>query len=298
MKIIVTGSLGHIGKPLTIELVEKGHSVTVISSRQDKQMEIETLGAIAAIGSLEDVDFLATTFTGAEAVYSMIPPNDYFDPNLNLMDFYRRVGNNYVQAIQRSSIKRVVHLSSIGAHLDKDTGLILAHRDVELMLSNLSNDIAITFMRPTAFYYNLFGFLPVIKNTGKISSNYGASDKIVWVSPEDIAADIANEIVTPIVGRKIRYVASEELTCNEVANILGAAIGKPDLEWILISNDQMKSRLETIGMNSQLAAGLVEMQSNMHDGEFFEDYYINRPALGKVKLAEFAKEFAIEFKQK
>ena len=37
MKIVVTGSLGHIGKPLTEELVQKGHSVTVISSKAEKQ---------------------------------------------------------------------------------------------------------------------------------------------------------------------------------------------------------------------------------------------------------------------
>ncbi len=83
MKIIVTGSLGHISKPLTEGLVQKGHAVTVISSNPEKQKNIETLGAIAAIGSLKDADFLTTTFTGGDAVYCMIPPNNYFDPNLD-----------------------------------------------------------------------------------------------------------------------------------------------------------------------------------------------------------------------
>jgi uncharacterized protein YbjT (DUF2867 family) len=77
MKVVVTGSLGNISKPLTKELVKKGHRVTVISSNPEKQKEIEALGAIAAIGTLEDVDFLVSTFTGADAVYCMVPPNDY-----------------------------------------------------------------------------------------------------------------------------------------------------------------------------------------------------------------------------
>lgn len=34
MKIIVTGSLGLINTPLTKELVQKGHTVTVISSNR------------------------------------------------------------------------------------------------------------------------------------------------------------------------------------------------------------------------------------------------------------------------
>jgi uncharacterized protein YbjT (DUF2867 family) len=241
MKIVVTGSLGNISKQLTKELVQKGHTVTVISSKPEKQKDIEALGAIPAIGLLEDVQFLTTKFTGADAVYSMVPPANYFDHTLDLKAHVHQIGNNYAQAIQQSGVRRLVHLSSIGVHLEKDTGLILAHRDVEVILSKLSTDVAITFMRPTAFHYNLFAYLPAIKNTGMMAANYGAADKIVWVSPADISAAIADEIVTQIVGRKVRYVASDELACNEVASILGAAIGKPDLKWIIITDEQTQS---------------------------------------------------------
>jgi hypothetical protein len=37
MKIIVTGSLGNISKPQIIGLIEKGHTVTVISSKPGKK---------------------------------------------------------------------------------------------------------------------------------------------------------------------------------------------------------------------------------------------------------------------
>ena len=57
MKIIITGSLGHISKPLTEALVQKGHTVTVISSKPERKKEIEALGAVAAIGTMEDTDF-------------------------------------------------------------------------------------------------------------------------------------------------------------------------------------------------------------------------------------------------
>ena len=41
MKIIVTGSLGHISRPLAEELLEKGHHVTVVSSNSERQKDIE-----------------------------------------------------------------------------------------------------------------------------------------------------------------------------------------------------------------------------------------------------------------
>ena len=299
MKIIVTGSLGHISQPLTTALVQKGHAVTVISSKPEKQKDIEALGATAAIGSLEDTDFLTDTFTGADAVYTMVPPNNYFDPNLDLLAYYRGLGLNYAAAIEQSGVKRVVNLSTIGAHLEKGSGILLGAHNVQNILNELPADVAITHMRPTSFYYNLYGYADMIKSQGLIAANYGADDIVPWVSPIDIAAAIAEELETQFAGRKIRYVASEELSASETARILGEAIGKPDLKWIIISDEQMLNGLTAAGMNPGIAAGLVEMYAGLHSGLLAEDYYRNRPAvMGKVKLTDFAKEFAAAFNQK
>ena len=302
MKIIVTGSLGHISKPLTEELVGKGHSVTVISSKAERQKDIERLGAKAAIGTMADADFLAATFTGADAVYVMeaLGPGSYNDPNLDIMAAFSKLGNNYKQAIQPSGVKRVVHLSSIGAHTDQGNGLLAFHYYVEKILNQLPSDVGITFMRPVGFYQNLLGFIPAIKTQGMIVSNYGGDDKKPWVSPIDIAAAVAEEITTPFAGRKVRYVASEEITCNEIASILGTAIGKPDLKWIVISDEQLLKGMIAAGMNPRIAAGLVEMNASgrTRSGKLYEDYNRNRPILGKVKVKDFAKEFAVVYNQK
>jgi uncharacterized protein YbjT (DUF2867 family) len=75
MKYVITGSLGNISKPVVKQLVTAGHDVIVISSNADKKVEIENTGAKAAIGSVEDRAFLTQAFSGADAVYLMIPPN-------------------------------------------------------------------------------------------------------------------------------------------------------------------------------------------------------------------------------
>ena len=296
MKITVTGSLGHISKPLTEELVQKGHQVTVVSSRAEKQKDIEALGAVAAIGSLENADFLTAVLTGADAAYCMVPPADYFDQNLDLLAYYRRLGSNYAQAIRQSGVRRVVNLSTIGGHLEKGNGILLGAHDVEEILNELPSDISITQMRPTSFFYNLYGYTEMIKNAGVIAANYGAEDIIPWVSPIDIAAAIAEEFETPLSGRKVRYVASDERSGSDTASVLGAAIGKPDLQWIVISDEETQSGLEAIGMNPRIAAGLVEMYKSLHSGLLAEDYERHKPkVLGKVKLEDFAQEFAAAF---
>jgi len=298
MNIIVTGSLGSISKPLTSELIKKGHSVTVISSKRQKEKEIEEAGAIAAIGSLEDVEFLTATFAGADAVYTMVPPGNYFDPNLDLLAYYIRLGQNYAQAIRRAGVKRVVNLSTIGGNLDKGNGILLGAHNVEVILNELPADVSITHMRPNSFYYNLFGYIQMIKSQGFIAANYGGEEIIPWVSPIDIAAAVAEEINTPFSGRKARSVASEDLSGNDTAGILGEAIGKPDLKWIVISDQETLAGLVSIGINPKIAAGLVEMYGALQSGLLAQDYYQNKPAvMGQVKMKDFAKDFAAAFKQ-
>ncbi|GGB95859.1 NmrA family NAD(P)-binding protein [Dyadobacter sediminis] len=294
MKIILTGSLGHIGKPLTEMLVQKGHAVTVISSKPEKQQDIEVLGATAAIGSLDEVGFLADTFAGADAVFGMIPPN-YAAPDQ--LQYYTSVGNSYAQAIVQSGVKRFIHLSSYGADLDKGTGIILGSNRVESILNAIPG-LNITHMRPSYFHYNLYSFLDMIKHTGVMAANYGGNDIIILVSPMDIAAAIADELETPVNGMKVRYVVSEELTGTEIAGVLGEAIGKPDLKWEIISDEQMLNNLLSNGMPETLAGKMVEMFASIHSGALSEDYFRNKPAeMGKVKLKDFAREFAIEFEK-
>jgi uncharacterized protein YbjT (DUF2867 family) len=297
MKLVITGSLGRISKPLTEILVKNGHQVVVVSSKSGRQKDIESLGAKAAIGSVEDTSFLTATFTGADAVYVMIPPPDFFDHGLDYMAYSRAIGNSYAQAIRESGVQRVVHLSSIGAQLDKGTGFILSHYYMECMLKEIPG-IAVTYMRPTSFYYNLYHFINVIKHTGNIIANYGGTDKVSWVAPLDIASAVAEEIVTPMNGSKVQYIASDELSCNEVAGIIGAAIGKPELQWLTLTNEEMKSRLEAAGISPMAAAGFTELNASIHSGLLFMEYFAEKiPIAGKVKMTEFAKEFAATFTQ-
>src|SRR6186713_444094 len=234
MKITITGSIGNIGGPLTRELLQKGHKVTVITSNPQKSKEIESLGAVSAVGKLDDLNFLVSAFTGADSVFCMIPP-DF--SQADQQEYYRTLGNAYAKAISKAGVKRVVHLSSYGAHLPSGTGFISGSYLTEQIFNKIPG-INLTNMRPTFFYYNLLAFSDMIKAAGFIGAVYGGEDKIAMVSPRDIASAVAEELqkekhVTPI-----RYVNSDEKTCTQTAEILGNAIGIPDLKWITLPKDQ------------------------------------------------------------
>lgn len=243
------------------------------------------------IGSIEDVEFLATTFTGADVVYCMEPPINFFASPVDTKMYWTDIAQNYVDAILHSGVKKVVHLSSIGAHTDTGNGMLAAHYHVEQTFKQLPDNVSIKFIRPVGFYYNMFAFIHSIKAQGAIIQNYGGDEKEPWVSPLDIAAVIAEEIEKPFEGKTVRYVASDEVSPNEVAAILGNAIGKTDLKWRVVSDEQFFDGLVMIGMMHEAAKGLTEMNAGRRS-HLYDDYYLNKPDFGKVKLTDFANEFA------
>ncbi|WP_289042447.1 NAD(P)H-binding protein [uncultured Zobellia sp.] len=298
MKITLAGSLGHIGRPLTQELVQKGHSVTVISSNAERQKDIEAMGAKAAIGAIENVDFITTAFRGADAVFCMVPPANYFDHNLDLLAYYKNLGNNYAQAITQSGVKKVVNLSSIGAHMKEGNGILQGTFYVESILNALPSDVAITHIRPTEFYYNLLPQVHSAKENGFIVSNIRGEVVNAWVSPTDIASVIAEEITSPLAGHKVRYVVSDELTYNELAKILGAAIGNLDLKWVILTDEQLREGLEAAGMQPAIAKGMTEMYAAINSGLLYEHYNQHKPKkMGTVKMKDFAQDFAVAYNQ-
>ena len=300
MNIVLTGSIGNIGKPLTRALIQNGHTVTVVSSNEDRRAEIESLGASAAIGTMQDVSFLTSTFQGADIVYLMetLDAAGGGDTSAEGFDFIgaiSQIGLNYKQAIEHTGVKKIVHLSSIGAHMEKGHGFLVFHHNVENILKQLPADVCIKTLRPVGFYTNMFSFIHTIKAKGAIISNYGGDKKEPWVSPLDIAAVIAEEMEKPFGGRTMRYIASDEISPDEIATALGKAIGKPDLKWNVISDEQLLNSWLAAGFNPQIARGFIEMQASQGTGKLYEDYYRNPPVLSKVKLADFAKDFAAAY---
>jgi len=308
MKIIVTGSLGNISKPLTETLIGQGHTVTVVSSDPKKEAAIENLGAIPAIGSISDVKFLTNTFKGADAVYAMIPLS-FTEPDLG--DYLRRMAQNYAQALKEAKTKRIILMSGWAADLVKA-------ENVEHVLDGLN--ASLTIMRPAAFYTNFYQSIDLIKakgfigkfltlryfglwalltgKTGLLMGNYGGDDRIVFVSPKDIADAVAEELLLLPKEKTTRYVGSEEMTCNEAAKIIGSAVGKPWLKWVLLSDKEMLQGLKMAKLPEKLAETLVEMQAAMHSGKTLENFHRSQPKMGKVKLADFAKELAEVYHQK
>ena len=291
MNYVITGSTGHISKPLTEKLVKAGHTVTLISTNPAKANEIESIGAKAAIGSVSDLAFLTATFKGADAIYTMVPPK--WDAH-DWKGYIAGIGKIYAQAIKAAGVIKVVNLSSVGAHMPSGCGPVSGLHFAEKSLNELDG-VDVLHLRPAFFYYNLMANIGMIKHMGIMGGNYGNAD-MVLVHPADIAVVAADELLRlDFKGKSIRYIAGDVRSTADIAKVIGTAVGKPELQWVNFKNEDSLNGMLQAGLSREVAENYVEMGAAIASGEMYSDYYKHKPTLSSVKLEKFAVEFTTAF---
>lgn len=276
MHYVITGSLGNIGKPLATQLCQEGHSVTVISSNTARTSAIEAIGAKAAIGSVEDAGFLAETFRGADAVFTLIPPQY---KGHDWKAWIVSIGNNYISAIKNSGVKQVVNLSSIGAHIIDKCGPISGLARVELAMDDMKG-VNVMHLRPGYFYTNFLDSISQLKHKGIMSGNYAPDVTLVLVHPSDIAEHAAKALKNNYhIGRGFSYIASDEKNSAEIVGMIGKAVGETDLKWVEQTDSEELNEMLATGVPEETAKNYVEMGAALRRGDMTEDYFCNRPVM-------------------
>lgn len=291
MKYIITGGAGNISAPLATALLKAGHQITIITRNEANVAALTALGAKAAVGSVEDRAFLTRSFEGADAVYTMVPPNH--NP-IQWKQWIGSIGENYAAAIKANGIKHVVNLSSVGADLPDGCGPVSGLYKVEQALNQLENT-AVLHLRPSYFYQNLLANVGLIKTAGIMGSNFGLGERAFpIVDPSDIAAVAIEALLSlKFTGHSAVYIASDEVSTAQIASTIGAAIGKPELNWVVFTDEQTLGGMRQAGLPDEVAKNYTEMGAALNNGTMLADYFRHRPSgLGKVKLTDFAKTFA------
>jgi len=295
MKITITGSLGNISGSLTKKLVAQGHDVRVISSNINKAEAIRELQATPLIGSIEDYAFVKQSFQGSDAVYLMIPPN-FSTPDYKA--FTIAVGKNYARAIQETGISYVVNLSSSGSPLAGQPPLE-NYQNLETFLDELPS-LNVMHLRPGGFYSNFYGSIELIKYQCIIGNNYGDNVNMVLSHPEDIADAAADAFSTlSFTGKNVKYIISDTKNGRQIAQMLGAAIGKPDLTWIQFTDEQLLQGLMQNGFSKEAAQHyIVDMGIAIREGLLASHYAQHaKEVAGSRNFTTFAEDFARVYQQ-
>jgi uncharacterized protein YbjT (DUF2867 family) len=295
MKFVVTGAAGHVSKPLTEHLLEKGHNVTVVG-RNPKNLEgLVSLGAEAAIGDMGDVQFLTETFKEADGLYLMLPPMWDSDDQKKQSVQYAK---NFSTAIRATGVKNVVFLSSYGAHRLGDAGAISGCGLAEVVLNEL-DAVNVLSLRVGYFYSNLLLSLDLVKASGHMGNMFAIPNgTFTVVDTDDIALAAAEALDTlSFKGHSYVYVISDLTGTDEIASLIGKQIGVPDLRWIKFPAADMKRALLSLGFAEGAANDYVEMFATLDTGLLFEDIQNTKPKIAGKSIEDFARTWAAAYRR-
>jgi hypothetical protein len=141
------------------------------------------LGAKAVAGDVRDADYLASTFAGADAVYTLTA----FDPTLP--DYHAdqdRRGEAIASAIRQSGVRHVVALSALGGELASGNGFITSLHRQERRLRALDR-VNLMILRPGAFFEGFYAALDTIRHEGVVADSVAPEAKVPMIATADIA---------------------------------------------------------------------------------------------------------------
>ena len=262
--IAVMGATGHTGGRIAELLLEGGQRVRALGRSLDKLSKLESAGAEVLAGQADDATFLARAFRGADAAYTLLPPDVQASDSRARQD---QQGEAIVKALRESRVPHVVFLSSVGADQASGTGPIAGLRAQEERLRGLAG-ANVLLLRPGAFFENFHQVLGLIKHQGINGDSVAPDVALPMIATRDIAVAAAKALQARdwngVVVREL--LGPRDLTHAEATRILGERIGKPDLKYVQLPYADMARALMQMGISESFAGLYVEMTRAFNEG--------------------------------
>jgi len=288
MKIVISGSTGNIGKRLIASLDFKAHEYVLITRDASKLTEQSNAGAHVAEGSLFDEEFLASTLADADVYFFLPPPNFQSE---DMIAEYRELAEVSKKAASIANVKRIVHLSTLGGHLDRqETGLIRGQSIAERIIKEGADDVL--HLRCAFFLENYFGSIQTIKEQGAIYLPVSGDATYEFVTTEDIANNI-DELIhsTKWSGHQVVELhGNQTLSFNEVAKQLGEGLER-DVQHVAVPKEAAVEALAGMGMSQSYANGLATLIDSIDTGMLTPEFHRGdaNVRVGQTTPKEFAK---------
>ncbi len=261
---VILGASGNTGHIVAKTLLSRGKKVRVVGRNATHLQPLAAQGAEIFVADITDASALTKAFAQADSAYVMIPP----DPTTkDYRAFQTRVVESIATALQASQINNVVALSSIGADKTSGTGPVVGLHDLEQKL-NQSRVPNVLMLRPGYFMENTLGQAGAIRIMGSTVGPLRPDLKLPVIATSDIGAAAADALTElAFRGKQTQELHGQrDLDYNEVATIIGQAIGKPKLGYVHAPNDQIRPAMVQMGMSDDLVGLILEMAASLNSG--------------------------------
>jgi uncharacterized protein YbjT (DUF2867 family) len=261
---VILGATGHTGSVIAEALLAKGEKVRAVGRSKERLAKITELGAEPFIGNATDPALLTRAFDGARATYFMVPP----DPTSNdYRGHQRQIVEAAATALEASRVRYTVALSSFGADKESGTGPVAGLHEMESRFQRISGLNAL-YLRAGYFMENVLPQIAAIQSFGMMATPLRSDLLLPMIATQDIAAAASEHLLElDFSGHQTRELPGQrDISYAEVAGMIGTAIGKPELNYVQLPNQQFIEALMQMGMSKNFAELMVEMTDALNNG--------------------------------
>ena len=261
---VITGATGNTGSVAAEKLLASGTKIRVIGRDAKRLERFSQEGAEAVVADMTDAAALDKAFSGARAVYAVMPPN-VSAPDVRA--YQERVTDSLAAAIRNNGIAYAVALSSTGADKTYGTGPVMGVHGLEKKLGMIDGLNSLS-LRCGYFMENLLPQVGIIQSLGFMAGPVRPDVPLPMIATRDIG-EVAAESLAKLdfAGKQTReLLGARHVTYTEAAKIIGAAIGKPDLTYRQVPASVLKPAMMQMGMSSNMVDLLLEMSDALNTG--------------------------------
>jgi uncharacterized protein YbjT (DUF2867 family) len=280
--IVILGATGTVGSKIAENLLNDGHQVTLIARHTDKLEKYRSLGAEIIAGDITDVETLTNAFKNADSAFVLLPDNVKAK---NTRLYQRNVTGRIIEAIQKSGIKYIVNMSSLGSHMHEGNGMMGGTGEQEVRLNQL-NDVNVLHIRSAYFMDNWLRIIGLVKAKGIAGTAADGDHAIPMVDTRDVAKIAAAHLANlDFAGKSVHAVMGpRDYTYREFTSIIGHAIGKPELPYVQVPVEQAKQVFLSNGFSEDFVDNLLDMATAIKTG--FMNYQKRDPSTTTPTTAE------------
>lgn len=286
-KIVILGTTGTVGSKISENLLNEGHHVTLIVRNIERLEKFRTMGAEIIVGDVNNVEILTNAFKNADSAFLMLPDNVKAE---NTRNYQRQVTRNFITAIEKSGIKHIVNMSSLGSHMHEGNGIMAGTGEQEVRLNQLDG-VNVLHIRAAYFMENFLRTIALVKSKGINGTAADGDHSIPMVATKDVAKIAAEHLAAlDFEGKSIHAVMGpRNYTMREFTKIAGKAVGKPDLQYVQIPFEQAKQIFLGNGFTEDFVENLLGMAIGIKEGIFNyqkRDEYSTTPTTAEEFAAE------------
>ena len=234
-RVVLVGGTGFVGRAIANRLGEAGVNIVVPTRRRSRAGHILLLPTVEVVDAdVHEPATLERLFTGADAVVSLVgvlhsSSGDPYGPGFARA--HVELPKKIVAACRQAGVKRLVHISALGASADGPSEYQRSKAAGEAAIRSTGADLDWVILRPSVIFgrddsfLNMFARLAAIFPVIPLA---GAGTRFQPVYVEDVADVVWRSLITAdAAGQSFDVAGPSVYTLRQLVEYISALIGKP-----------------------------------------------------------------------